>query len=1211
MSRRFFSPSRLATAGAAVLAALAAAPVADAAVFAPGRPADSDSFQDTRYEKTLLIPVHFAGDPTPGPLAPQSELAVGMRTASWSFRNFFYDSSHGNVDFVGDVAPWTTLPTSLKQGPASDGSQSLNVKGCQNFNWQSLNPAIKTAVAQQHPEINLSTYKHFVYQTPAPWVTKSDGSTGFSGCYGGLGYSEGPWVWHHAGFDKDTVRLLTHEMMHYLGTDHGRSLNCVSRGALVPLSADCRKEEVGDSTDPQTGEADGLVMNGLHRLVTGFLPTNNVADFVPGQTTPYTIRSIYSDVPIGTKQLLRIPRGNIAGDPDSPDLPNYFVEFQRPTNEYFPANSTDSLVRGVTIRRGPAVTPGVKTDGTGDSAVPRLVIPTPGRGQGRFAMNARSRFYPVDGSGLIRVDPDVTLKQGQSLWDPVAGYTVTLASIVGDAANVTVTPGAPTSTGAIATLSGGTLSAQAHSSEISSITISKQGNDFYVADFGNRIRVGTGCTIVDAQTAKCPDSTSTPVGTIEVLGNAKDDTVAITDSVGAIDATLIGQGGNDSLEGGPGDDSIDGGLGADSIDGGDGDDTASYSGRTEPVYAATAPKSAFSFDNQGRVLVTRSDAQRRSSGVAGERDGITKETEHVDAPNKLTITPPTVDIHTPSSTFHTNDLSVGMTFSAVNPSGRAMRYECTFTGLKDSEWEPCTPGTEFRRNISQYVGTGRYVYDFGVRAYDVVFDALLGTEYRQGQLIYDNGAPSLNVTQAPSTTQLPATGTTFAFNTPNRPGPGCDDWHAQGGETCVTFEKSINGAPWTETESPWVTGTLNAGSNRIQIRARDLAGNISPNDYDETFYVIPEVNISGPADNSWAKTSELPVKYTFSSPNSGVTGYKCWLNSDPAASCPSQYTMPTPATDGVVRVGVRAVAGAIGGTIKYRNIGIDRVAPPLPSIDSGPSPGQTITSTSTTIGFSTAIATAGTAPIRGEYRLDNGIWTPSTGSVTLTGLADGQHTFEVRAVDESGNVSAVASRAFSVDAPAAAGTIRMGTPTAPAPSVNLTGAPVNLDWVHWKGATNTNADRANVSTARIQPWTRTGTTGIGTITSPITTFSWTNNKVAPTSGSSNVGVTTSPTANGNGFRFDVTSLPDQSLAVRAHVSVGSATAGTLSSASLKATLDSGATVSSSSVSTSSTALVDRVITVKFRRASSTDKIRLEWVRASGVPKLGLYAASLR
>jgi hypothetical protein len=89
---------------------------------------------------------------------------------------------------------------------------------------------------------------------------------------------------------------------------------------------------------------------------------------------------------------------------------------------------------------------------------------------------------------------------------------------------------------------------------------------------------------------------------------------------------------------------------------------------------------------------------------------------------------------------------------------------------------------------------------------------------------------------------------------------------------------------------------------------------------------------------------------------------------------------------------------------------------PSTSITSGPN-GQT-NNTAPTFTFSGSDNVTITANLKYQFRLDSGGWSAASTSTTanLTGLSEGAHLFEVRAVDEAGNVDAIpAKRSFTVD----------------------------------------------------------------------------------------------------------------------------------------------------------------------------------------------------
>jgi flagellar hook assembly protein FlgD len=115
-------------------------------------------------------------------------------------------------------------------------------------------------------------------------------------------------------------------------------------------------------------------------------------------------------------------------------------------------------------------------------------------------------------------------------------------------------------------------------------------------------------------------------------------------------------------------------------------------------------------------------------------------------------------------------------------------------------------------------------------------------------------------------------------------------------------------------------------------------------------------------------------------------------------------------------------------------------APPETTITSGPAPESYLLSGTVTFGWSGSDNMPG--PLTYSYNLDNGAWSAFDAATSATFvLADGRHTFSVKAKDQAGNEDPTpAIRSFTVD----------GAPPAPASNfratADLTG--VRLDWNH-------------------------------------------------------------------------------------------------------------------------------------------------------------------
>ena len=169
--------------------------------------------------------------------------------------------------------------------------------------------------------------------------------------------------------------------------------------------------------------------------------------------------------------------------------------------------------------------------------------------------------------------------------------------------------------------------------------------------------------------------------------------------------------------------------------------------------------------------------------------------------------------------------------------------------------------------------------------------------------------------------------------------------------------------------------------------------------------VSPDTTIlTGPAN----PTNLTTATFTFSSDEAGST-FQCKLGTAAYASCtsPKTYTGLTAASRTFY---VRAIgpSGNVDPTPATRTWTIDRT-PPSTTITSGPI--GTVNLANPTFTFSTYGGTSF------ECRIDAGAYEACTSPKAYTGLADGSHTFYVRAKDAAGNVDLTpAIRTWIIDA---------------------------------------------------------------------------------------------------------------------------------------------------------------------------------------------------
>ena len=191
------------------------------------------------------------------------------------------------------------------------------------------------------------------------------------------------------------------------------------------------------------------------------------------------------------------------------------------------------------------------------------------------------------------------------------------------------------------------------------------------------------------------------------------------------------------------------------------------------------------------------------------------------------------------------------------------------------------------------------------------------------------------------------------------------------------------------------------------MRARDAAGNVDPTPAARTWTVdttAPDTTIdSGPT----GTVSSDSASFTFSS--EAGAGFECELDGGGFSACtsPKAYSGLSEGPH-TFRVRARDAAGNVDPTPAARTWTVDTIAPPVPSIDSGPPD----PSGSPNASFSFSDSESG---VSFRCRLDGGSFSACTSPKAYSGLGEGLHTFEVRALDGAGNESAGASHTWTID----------------------------------------------------------------------------------------------------------------------------------------------------------------------------------------------------
>jgi hypothetical protein len=231
----------------------------------------------------------------------------------------------------------------------------------------------------------------------------------------------------------------------------------------------------------------------------------------------------------------------------------------------------------------------------------------------------------------------------------------------------------------------------------------------------------------------------------------------------------------------------------------------------------------------------------------------------------------------------------------------------------------------------------------------------------------------------------------------NSPSPSFDFLATEPGST---FECSLDGAAFAACTTPKSYSGVADGAHTFQVRAVDPAGNVdpSPASYSWTIDATPPDTTIGPTHPA-ALTTATGATFDFSSNETPVT-FKCALDAGAYLSCSSPKTYSGLA-DGAHTFYVRATDAATNTdpTPASYTWTID-TTPPNTTI------GPTMPAANTQSSSATFDLGSNEPGSTFECRLDGAPFVSCTTPASYSGLADGTHTFDVRATDPAGNVDA-------------------------------------------------------------------------------------------------------------------------------------------------------------------------------------------------------------
>lgn len=324
----------------------------------------------------------------------------------------------------------------------------------------------------------------------------------------------------------------------------------------------------------------------------------------------------------------------------------------------------------------------------------------------------------------------------------------------------------------------------------------------------------------------------------------------------------------------------------------------------------------------------------------------------------------------------------------------AAHFTCSVDGAPA---EPC--GSPFTRSL------GDGPHGFAVRAIDAAGNA--DPTPAEHQWSIDTVAPETTLTSAP-----PAADNTV------RP-----RFEFRASEPGASFECALDDAAYAACASGDEVGPLGDGTHVLAVRARDRAGNVDASPAIHAWTVdtsTPDTLIvSGPD----GPTASSTATFAFVSPDAGGGAtFQCALDGAAFTGCASPRTVSS-LGEGPhqLAVRVRDAVGNVDPTPATRTWTVDLTAPQT-AIDSGPS--GAVAAASATFTFSASEPDASFA-----CAVDGGAFAPCSSPHVLTGLAQGDHAFAVRATDLAGHTDATAATgAWTVDTIPPEVTITSGPP---------------------------------------------------------------------------------------------------------------------------------------------------------------------------------------
>lgn len=328
---------------------------------------------------------------------------------------------------------------------------------------------------------------------------------------------------------------------------------------------------------------------------------------------------------------------------------------------------------------------------------------------------------------------------------------------------------------------------------------------------------------------------------------------------------------------------------------------------------------------------------------------------------------PVLSINSQPGAF-TNSTNLEISFVATDSNGIS-GYTCDFNSngfiACNNPW-------------SQALGEGSY--SVRIRAEDTVG---LYSNIENVAFVVDRTDPFLNITPA-----IVNENAIFTFT------------QSDAGSGVASVECKLDSGLWGACVSPR-NYTVADGSHLFQIRVTDRASNQVVRSHswvsDTANPVLSITSSPSPVTN----VSPAEIHFTATDAN-GIDSYECSANGGAFTVCSSPYSQNV---DGSYNVQIRAIDN-VGKRSNIETV-VFKLDQVIPVISFTTTPGNSTSSTST--GFASAVfnvSDVSSSITSVTCSWDGGSFSPCSAGVnqTQTGLSAGSHSFQVRAVDEAGNI---------------------------------------------------------------------------------------------------------------------------------------------------------------------------------------------------------------